>query len=120
MVRLLLQQANQDLEITTVVSSKDAWDAILKRSFDLYIFDNPWSESSGLELCRQVRQRDGKTPVIIFSVMGHDIDRENALEAGADLYLVKPNDVGRLTEEVSALLAENTDGNKSAALDGAS
>jgi DNA-binding response OmpR family regulator len=112
MVRLLLQQADQDLGITTVVSGNEAWDMISKRSFDLYIFDNPWSESSGLELCRQVRQQDGKTPILIFSVMGHEIDRDNALEAGANSYLVKPNDVGRLTDEVKRLLDGSKNGYK--------
>ncbi len=110
MVTLLLQQEEDSYEVTTASSTEEALEIISKRSFDLYIFDNPWREPSGLELCRHIRQKDGKTPIMIFSVMPHDTDRDTAIAAGANAYLVKPTDLHRFTGTIEQLLNDGPSG----------
>lgn len=58
--------------------------------FILYILDGQLPGISGLTLCQEIRQRDGHTPVLIFSGYGHEADRVAGIRAGANAYIVKP------------------------------
>jgi len=103
-VQMILQQAEIDYEITTLTSAEEALDLISKKSFDLYIFDQPWRKPSGLELCQKVREKDPEVPVVVFSVMSREVDRKKAMAAGASEYLVKADDISRIAETVKRLL----------------
>jgi DNA-binding response OmpR family regulator len=103
-VRMMLQQADENYEVTTLNSADEAAELLSRRVFDLYIFDQPWRHPSGLDLCRKVRERDGKTPILIFSVMSREADREKAMVAGANVYLIKVDDIDLFTLTVKQLL----------------
>ena len=103
LVRLLLE-AEGDYELTIIGSEAEALEAITTKTFDLYIFDLPWRYPSWIELCRRAREQNRETPIVIFSVMPHQLDRDKAFTAGANAYLVKPDDVSRLAETVKRLL----------------
>jgi CheY-like chemotaxis protein len=109
LVRLLLE-AEGDYELTIIGSVEEALEAISAKPFDLYIFDLPWRYPFWIDLCRRAREQNGKNPIVIFSVMPHQLDREQAFAAGADAYLVKPDDVSRLAETVRQLLDGNGSG----------
>ena len=100
---LLLASSGQS-EVTTADSAEEALQLMSARSFDLYIFDEPWRDRSALELCRRVRQKDRKAPILIFSVLQSEMDRDRAFKAGASEYLIKPDDVNRLAEVAERLL----------------
>ncbi len=72
--------------------------------FDLYILDNCFSDGTGLELLPHIRELLPAAPIIFFSGLAHESDRRHGLEAGAQDYLVKPNDLGRLVKTVKQLL----------------
>lgn len=101
---LLLQQYNEDYGVIAVGTIKKAVDLINDLDFDLYILDYRMPEMSGVELCRLIRQTDTETPIMIYSAMSRDADRLEALNAGANAYLVKPNDLDILNETVERLL----------------
>ncbi len=103
-VQMMLEQADESYKVTTLDSAEEAAGLINLRPFDLYIFDQPWHVPSGLELCRQVREKDGKTPILIFSVLSREADREKAAEAGANEYLVKADEIQKLVATVKRLL----------------
>ena len=72
-------------------------------SYALLIFDNHLPGVSGLELIHRVRNlvhRRG-TPVLIVSASEV---RAEALHAGADVFLRKPEDIGLLVETVKSLV----------------
>ncbi|MGC2237941.1 MAG: response regulator [Pyrinomonadaceae bacterium] len=104
LITYMLKAAHIDFEVTAVNSSSEAVNLITEKAFDLYILDYRLPGISGIELCELIRETDTETPVIFFSAMAFDKDRKAALEAGANAYLVKPNDVGRFTETVGKLL----------------
>lgn len=104
LITYMLKSARSDFEVTAVNSSSEAVNLITEKAFDLYILDYRLPEMSGIELCRIIREIDTETPVIFFSAMAFEKDRKAALEAGANAYLVKPNDVERFTETVENLL----------------
>ncbi|MBU2964747.1 response regulator transcription factor [Amphritea sp. 2_MG-2023] len=72
-------------------------------AYDLLIFDIMMPGQTGLELLQQVRPRV-KTPVIMLTGRGDDIDRIIGLEMGADDYLGKPCNPRELVARIRAVL----------------
>jgi OmpR-family two-component system manganese-sensing response regulator len=54
-------------------------------------------------VCRELRSRGDTTPIIFFTGEAHESEREAAMEAGAQEYLVKPADIEILAETVERL-----------------
>ena len=91
-------------DVTTVQSVKEALQKIESEKFDLYLLDNWLPGGSGIELCRWIRERDTETPVVFYSGAGYEADKQEALAAGAQAYLVKPSDVSLLVTTIRDLL----------------
>lgn len=108
LIEHLLTYKENSYFLKTVSSPGKALNLIKKQSFDLYIFDYALPEMSGVELCRYIRSHDTKTPILFFSAKAYPDDRETAILAGANEYLVKPNDLDRFKESVKRLLAQRS------------
>ena len=80
-----------------------ALERLAQESFDLIILDILLPDANGFELCRRVRAVDGKTPILMLSALGEELDKVRALELGADDYLTKPFGVAELMARVKAL-----------------
>jgi DNA-binding response OmpR family regulator len=93
-------------EVTSTSTSDEAMKAAQKGGFDLYLLDNWLAASSGIELCQKLREFDALTPILFCSGAAYERDKQSALEAGAQGYLVKPVDAEVLLVEVSRLIAE--------------
>jgi DNA-binding response OmpR family regulator len=91
-------------QVETAGTAAAALGLIARGRFDLYLLDNWLPGGDGVELCRRIRESDQTTPVVFYSGAGLDSEREEALAAGAQAYLVKPADAGRLVETVRRLL----------------
>ena len=105
--RLLLKQllGIADLEAIAVQDTEAALLLIEKERFSLYIIDGQLPGISGLGLCEEIRQRDRKTPIIIFSGHAFAADRAAGMLAGANVYIVKP-DISKIVPTVQRLLEE--------------
>ena len=105
--RLLLQNllGFADLEAITVQDTETALLLIGNEQFSLYIIDGQLPGISGLGLCAEIRQRDRKTPIIIFSGHAYAADRAAGMLAGANVYLIKP-DISEIVPTVKRLLEE--------------
>lgn len=105
MIATLLRQANHTYQVTAVETAAEALALNGKAHFDLYILDIWLPGMDGVELCRRLRERGVKNPIMFFSAMGVQTkDRDYVLAAGADEFLVKSIDLDRLTETVERLL----------------
>jgi DNA-binding response OmpR family regulator len=82
----------------------EAREKIGSEQFDLYILDNWLPGGSGVELCGEIRARYATTPIMFYTGAAYDSDREQAMKAGAQVYLVKPSDIARLVEVIKQLL----------------
>jgi OmpR-family two-component system manganese-sensing response regulator len=91
-------------EVTSAVNAAEAREKIKDDNFDLYILDNWLPGASGVELCLEIREHDLTTPIMFYSGAGYETDREQALNAGAQAYLVKPSDIASLLEIARQLL----------------
>jgi len=94
-------------------SSYEVWPACtvadgarLARSqrFDLYLLDNRLPDGTGVELCRQIRQLHPRTPILFFSALVSEGERQRALRAGAQSFVKKPSDLTDLGLTISRLL----------------
>lgn len=94
-----------DLDAITVQDTATALQLIEKEQFSLYIIDSQLPGVSGLGLCEEIRKRDPKTPIIIFSGHAFAADREAGILAGANVYLIKP-DTSEVVPTVKRLLAQ--------------
>jgi DNA-binding response OmpR family regulator len=105
---LMLKMSNDSYEVTAVSTARKAVDLMENQPVALLILDYALPETTGVELCRKIRENDSNTPILFYSAMGREVDRQEAFAAGATEYLVKPNDLDRLTETVQRLLSQNS------------
>ena len=73
---------------------------------DLAIIDVMMPGISGYEICRRLRAdpRTASVPIIILTARGQSVDRQAALDAGADDYIVKPVPMDELLRRIDDLL----------------
>src|SRR5205807_7119768 len=71
---------------------------------DAVILDLGLPLMDGLEVCRRVRERGDRTPVLMLTARDAVSDRVEGLDAGADDYLVKPFALDELLARLRALL----------------
>ena len=72
--------------------------------YDLAILDLGLPRMDGTEVLRRLRQRGGKTPVLVLTARDAVEDRVIGLDLGADDYMTKPFDLSELEARVRALI----------------
>ena len=95
------------LEGHEVVLAEDgigAWQRLRHDVFDAVVLDVSMPRLDGLTLCRRLRDRHDRTPVLMLTARDGVPDRVGGLDAGADDYLIKPFSVAELGARVRALL----------------
>jgi len=71
---------------------------------DLLLLDVMMPEKSGFDVCREVRRGDERTPIILLTAKGEEIDKVIGLELGADDYVTKPFGLHELRARLAAVL----------------
>jgi DNA-binding response OmpR family regulator len=74
-----------------------------REAHDLVIVDLMLPGTDGLEICRQVRNTERYTPLVILTARDAEADRVLGLEMGADDYLTKPISLRELAARVRAI-----------------
>jgi len=103
MLKVLLSQ--EDYEVVTAVTCEAALQVATAQEFDLYVLDRRLPDGSGLQLCQDLAKATPGVPCIFYTGDAYDIHRSEAIAAGADEYVTKP-DIDRLIDCVRDLLAE--------------
>ena len=98
---------NLELEgyrVNHVTTGADALAALSGEQYDLVILDLMLPDSHGIDICRQVRRRDKRLPILILTALGEEQYRLDGLDAGADDYLTKPFSLGEFLLRVKGML----------------
>jgi DNA-binding response OmpR family regulator len=93
-------------EIVTDSSIENGIKLAAEQRFDLYLLDSWLPDGSGLELCRKIREFDRVTPILFYSAAAYEMDKDEALNSGAQGYIIKPSLTSDLSELVSLLIEE--------------
>jgi DNA-binding response OmpR family regulator len=83
---------------------KEGFERALSIKPDLMIVDLRMPGMNGMEICKQIRAAHLKTPIIVLSAVGEEVDKVLLLEIGADDYVVKPFGARELLARIRAVL----------------
>ncbi|HEY7785102.1 MAG TPA: response regulator [Pyrinomonadaceae bacterium] len=89
MLTLLLAQ--EDYNVVTASGMEEAIRLSQTEKFDLYVLDKRLPDGSGIELCQRLQRLTPGVPCIFYSGDAYEIHRLQAMQAGADAYVAKPN-----------------------------
>ena len=98
---VLLRREN--FEVTPVYDGQEGESAALSKQYDVIILDIMLPSKDGLDVLRDIRGRI-KTPILMLTAKGDDLDRIIGFEMGADDYLPKPFNPRELVARIKALL----------------
>ena len=88
-----------------VVGASDGAEAVRlfgAGAFDLVLLDLMLPVMNGYDVCRRIREKDRRVPVIMLTAKGEEIDKVLGLELGADDYVTKPFGLRELLARVHA------------------
>ena len=105
-IRDLLRRylSQEGFEVTLAEDSKTLNRILMRDAVDLIVLDLMMPGEDGLSVCRRLRANHDKTPIIMLTAKGEDVDRIVGLEVGADDYLVKPFNPRELLARIHAVL----------------
>ena len=106
-VMLMTLLGLSDIDVLLARSVEEAFQIAQNGKFDLYLLDNRFPGESGLELCQRLRTFSPQTPIVFYSGAAYESDRQKGLEAGADVYLVKP-EVNTVASTIFQLVTRNS------------
>lgn len=79
--------------------------------YDFIILDLMLPGLDGLEVCKQLRQQQIETPILMLTAKDDEVDKIVGLELGADDYLTKPFSPREIIARVKAILRRTTKNN---------
>src|SRR5688500_2559716 len=82
----------------------EALDLVTRHEPQLILLDVMLPGLSGYDVCRQLRASKIRTPILMLTAKGQEIDKVIGLEIGADDYVTKPFGLRELLARVHALL----------------
>ena len=95
-----------------VVTARDGEKALAvagRQKPDLIILDLMLPVIDGTEVCKKLRMRGDRTPIIMLTVKDKEIDKVLGLELGADDYMTKPFSLRELLARVKAVFRRTDD-----------
>jgi two-component system KDP operon response regulator KdpE len=95
--------ASQGYTITEARSGEEALELVRGDQPDLILLDVNMPGIGGLEACREIREHSD-VPIIMLTIKSAEKDKVQALDAGADDYIVKPFGIEELLARIRAAL----------------
>src|SRR5690242_6041096 len=91
-------------DVATASNGAQALEAIGRRRPDVAVLDVMMPYVGGLDVCRTLRERKDRLPILVLTARDEVGDRVAGLDAGADDYLTKPFALEELRARLRALL----------------
>jgi len=101
--------APEGIELTAVASGIQGLRNAQREDYDLIILDVMLPGLSGFDVLKQLREGGSKTPILMLTARGDDVDRIVGLDLGADDYLPKPFNPRELLARIKAILRRTSD-----------
>jgi DNA-binding response OmpR family regulator len=105
MARLIRQGlAEQSYAVDIATRGEEGEFLALSEPYDAIVLDLMLPDQDGLQLCRNLRRRGVKTPILMLTALSTTADKVSGLDAGADDYLTKPFEFAELSARIRSLL----------------
>ena len=111
-IRILMEQTLEDLEdegveLITATNGAEALELIQTERPDLVFLDVMMPKMNGFEVCQTVKKdvATQDTYIIMLTAKGQEVDQQQGLDAGANLYMTKPFDPDEVLEKAAEILA---------------
>lgn len=103
-LEFMLSRAGYEVDVAR--DGEDALRRLERRRPDLVLLDVMMPVLSGYDVCRRLRARPewAGVKVVMLSARGRETETNRGLEAGADLYVVKPFSNRELLQKIDSLL----------------
>jgi len=114
--QILIVEDNQDIanlvslhlrdsgfEVELAMDGRTGLDKAMSQHYNLILLDLMLPQLDGLQICRELRNQQIVTPILMLTAKSTEIDRVLGLEIGADDYLTKPFSIQELLARVNAI-----------------
>jgi CheY-like chemotaxis protein len=93
-------------QVTVAHNGREAIQSVIQKRPDLAVLDVMMPDMDGYELCRRLRQAPLNVawPIVLLTAMNSDMERQQALKAGANDIWSKPFDMELFRRRISELL----------------
>lgn len=107
LVRAVLEKNGST--VTQADNATDGQGLAFNNDYDIIIMDLGLPDGDGFEICKNIRDQDITTPVLILSAEQETDVKVKCLKVGADDYLTKPFNPEELMARVEAITRRSTD-----------
>ncbi len=90
--KVFLERKSEEIEVDTADSAVKALEMVDENNYDAIVSDYKMPEMDGLELLKRIREYDDEIPFIFLTGKGEEKVAMNALNLGANRYLIKESD----------------------------
>ncbi len=101
---LRLNLTGEGYEVDWAADGGEGLRKALEERPQLIILDIMLPKMNGLDICRELRQKNISVPIIMLTAKGEEIDKVLGLEIGADDYMTKPFSIRELLARIKAHL----------------
>jgi len=91
-------------EVESAMTAPAGLEAATAGAFDIILLDVMLPGGNGLDVCRELRHRGVRSPVLMLTARGQVFDKVVGLKLGADDYVVKPFEMAELLARIEAVL----------------
>ena len=118
---LLIEDDDEARRATSELFAREKWTILqagdgeagielaLKERPDVILCDLLMPKANGFQVCRAIRRQHQRAKIIVISGRDYGVDRDAAIKAGADEYLVKPITWDALSAAIDRVLPERPD-----------
>jgi len=106
----------QGYAVDVAFTGPEALESAMATTYDVIVLDILLPELDGLAVCRELRRRKLRMPILMLTARDSVDDRVAGLDAGADDYLVKPFALKELLARLRALGRRGAEAEKSSVL----
>lgn len=90
-------------EVDKALDGKLGLEKGLSNTYDLILLDVMLPYKDGIEICRTLRAKDVRCPILMLTARSEEIDKVLGLEMGADDYITKPFSIREFVARVKAI-----------------
>lgn len=100
LMTFMLEQAG--FQVTSASNGEESIERVKRgERFDLYLLNHTFPDASGVTICETLRALDKQTPIIFYSSRAMPQEKEAAIKAGAQDYLIKPLDLFNVADHAA-------------------